>query len=196
MEPANPSNLEISVLKQKTAEAELDAFNQLVLQYQDLAFNRAYRILGDDQVAEDATQESFIKAFQNMLYFRGGSFRAWLLKIVTNTCYDYLRRGRQHFEVALYPRDRYGNEIESPAWISDPQASVQKTIEAKELSKILCRKLEEIPRAYRDILLLVDAEDFEYAEAAEVMNIPIGTVKSRLARGRLLLKERLSGIAI
>lgn len=196
MEPTAPHNLEISALKQKTADADLDAFNQLVLQYQDLAFNRAYRILRDDPAAEDATQESFIKAFQNMPYFRGGSFRAWLLKIVTNTCYDYLRRGKQHLEVALYPDDRYGNEIESPAWISDPQVSVQKTVEAKELSKILNRKLEEIPRSYRDILLLVDAEELEYAEAAQVMNIPIGTVKSRLARGRLLLKERLSGIAI
>lgn len=196
MEPATPRNLEISVLTQKTVEAGLDAFNQLVLQYQDQAFNRAYRILGDDQAAEDATQESFIKAFQNMRYFRGGSFRAWLLKIVTNTCYDSLRRGKQHFEVSLHPKDGYGNEIESPAWISDPQASVQKVVEAKELSKILQRKLEEIPHVYRDVILLVDAEELDYAEAAEVMSIPIGTVKSRLARGRFMLKERLSSVAI
>ena len=196
MELAVQSDLKISTLIQKTADGELEAFNQLVLKHQKLAYHRAYQLMGDRQSAEDVTQESFIKAFQNMGYFRGESFRAWLLKIVTNTCYDFLRRAKRHPMIGFYPRDIYGNEIESPAWLADPQASVQEEVEAGELSHILYRRLEEMPDIYRDILMLIDVADLGYAETAEVMNIPIGTVKSRLARGRLLLKKRLSDILI
>ena len=78
-------------LIQAACRGELSAFNKLVLAYQSLAFNLAYRILGNGDAAEDATQDAFIKAYRNLNQYRGGSFKAWLLRIVTNVCYDQLR---------------------------------------------------------------------------------------------------------
>src|SRR5687767_3896840 len=104
-------------LLEKAASGDLDAFNQLVLRYQNLAYSHAYAILGDSDSAEDATQDSFIKAFQNMDRYRGGgSFRSWLLTIVTNSAYDVLRRSYRHPMQPLYPEGEDGNEIESPVW--------------------------------------------------------------------------------
>src|SRR5512139_2161772 len=94
------------------AQGDLQAFNELVLLYQNMAYHHAYSLLGDPATAEDATQESFIKAFQAVNRFRGGSFRSWLLKIVTNTSYDILRRSSRHFSQPLFPEDDHGEEIE------------------------------------------------------------------------------------
>jgi RNA polymerase sigma-70 factor (ECF subfamily) len=85
------------------SKGDLDAFNYLVLKYQDLVFSRAYGLLGDCHSAEDAAQESFLKAFQNIRRFRGGSFRAWLYKIVTNLCYDEMRWYKRHPTTPLIP---------------------------------------------------------------------------------------------
>ena len=82
---------------------DLDSFNRLVLAYQDMAFNLAYRMLGDDALAEDATQNAFISAYRSLHAYRGGSFRAWVLRMVTNTCYDELRRRHRHPETPLEP---------------------------------------------------------------------------------------------
>lgn len=82
-------------LIQDALQGDLDAFNRLVLAYQDRVYNQAYRVLGESQAADDATQEAFISAYKNLRSFRGGSFRAWLLRIVTNACYDELRRRKR-----------------------------------------------------------------------------------------------------
>ncbi|MGW8143521.1 MAG: RNA polymerase sigma factor, partial [Anaerolineales bacterium] len=99
---------------------DLDAFNRLILAYQDRVYNQAYRVLGEAQAADDATQEAFISAYKNLRSFRGGSFRAWLLRIVTNACYDELRRRKRRPTTSLEPVDDAGEEIESPHWIADP----------------------------------------------------------------------------
>jgi RNA polymerase sigma-70 factor (ECF subfamily) len=169
----------------------LDAFNQLVLNNQDLAYNHALAMLGDPAAAEDATQESFIKAFQGLDRFRGGSFRGWLLKIVTNAAYDVMRRSRRHPNQPLFPTDEDGEEIESAAWLVDPNASVQSTVEQNELSKDIYKVLDELPDVYRSVLTLIDIHDLDYTEAAQALSVPIGTVKSRLARARLQMKEKL-----
>jgi RNA polymerase sigma-70 factor (ECF subfamily) len=173
------------------ANGDLQAFNELVLIYQNMAFRHAYSLLGDPATAEDATQESFIKAFQAMNRFRGGSFRSWLLKIVTNTSYDMLRRTAHHLPQPLFPEDQNGEEMESPAWISDPVASVQDAVERKEASSEIYRKLDELPAVYRSVLTLVDLYEMDYEEAARVLNVPLGTIKSRLARARLQMQQKL-----
>jgi RNA polymerase sigma factor (sigma-70 family) len=89
------------LLIQLASAGDLDAFNRLVLKYQDLAYHHAYSLLGDHATAEDVTQDSFIRAFQNIGGFRGGLFRVWILKIVTNTAYDLLRRSKRHPHSAL-----------------------------------------------------------------------------------------------
>lgn len=188
--PASETSLIDAVL-----EGDLDAFNQLVLEYQDLAYNHAYALLGDPAAAEDATQDSFIRAFQNLNSFRGGSFRAWLLRIVTNSSYDMLRRVKRHPMEPLFPKDEYGQEVESPAWLADPGPSVEAIVEEKELSEDLHHILDELPDIYRSVISLVDLNELDYEEAAASLNVPIGTIKSRLARARLQVKQRLRGHA-
>ena len=173
------------------SNGNLEAFNELVLLYQNLAFNHAYSLMGDPALAEDATQESFIKAFQKINTFRGGSFRAWLLRILTNTCYDMLRRSQRHPLQPLYAEDDHGEEIESSSWLADPAPSIQQTVEMNDETACLYRALDELPEVYRSAITLIDLQEFDYSEAATALRVPVGTVKSRLARARLQLKTRL-----
>jgi len=176
----------------KASNGDLDAFNQLVLQYQDLTYHHAYALLGDPAQAEDATQESFIKAFQALNTLRGVSFRGWLLKIVTNSAYDLMRRAQRHPTQALYPEDENGEEVESAAWLVDPTSDVQDIVEEHERSSQIYQALDELPEAFRSVLTLIDVNDMDYTEAADVLGVPLGTVKSRLARARLQMREKLS----
>jgi RNA polymerase sigma-70 factor (ECF subfamily) len=180
-------------LIENAVRGDLDAFNQLVLNYQSLAYNHAYALIGDSAIAEDVTQDSFIRAFQNMSSFRGGSFRAWLLRILTNTFYDFMRRTKRHPTEPLLPEDDYGEEVESPAWLADPGPSIEATVEDKEFSDGIYQVLDELPDVYRTVITLVDLYELDYSEAAEILKVPMGTVKSRLARARLQMKERLQG---
>lgn len=175
------------------AQGSLEAFNELVLRYQNLAYHQAYTLLGESTAAEDITQESFIKAFRSLRSFRCGSFRAWLLRIVSNTAYDLLRQSRHHFLQPLFPEDDEGEEIETPAWLVDPSASVEKTVEQNEQAQRIYELLNELPEIHRRVITLVDIHGLEYWEAAEVLGVPVGTVKSRLARARLQMKAKIEG---
>jgi RNA polymerase sigma-70 factor, ECF subfamily len=180
-------------LVEMAAKGDLDAFNQLVLSYQDTAFNHAHALLGDSDLAEDAVQDSFIKALQNINSIRSGSFRSWLLKIVTNSAYDILRRSYRHPTQPLFPQDENREELESPAWLADPKASVQETVEQNQFAKDIYKMLDELPEVYRSVITLIDLYELDYSEAAQVLTVPIGTVKSRLARARLQMKKKLQG---
>ena len=181
------------VLVANASNGNLEAFNQLVLNYQDIAYRHANALTSDPDSAEDITQESFIKAFQNISGFRGGSFRAWLLKIVANTSRDQWRRIKRHPSVALFPEGEYGDEIESPGWLADPTVSVEATVQNNEESHHLYRTLGELPASYRSVITLIDLYELDYTEAAQILHIPLGTVKSRLARARLQMKKKLKG---
>ena len=175
----------------KAMQGNLEAFNQLVLNYQDLAFGLAHSLMGDPAPAEDVTQDSFIKAFQKIAQFRGGSFRSWLLKIVTHTAYDQMRRDKRQPITALYPEDEEGEEMESPSWLADPSPSVEAIVEQAERSQCIQSLLDELPEAYRSVINLIDVNEMDYKEAAEILNVPVGTIKSRLARARLQMKGKL-----
>ena len=175
------------------SKGDMEAFNQLVLNYQDIVYRYANNLAEDPDSAEDITQESFIKAFQNIGGYRGGSFRAWLLKIVANTSRDQWRRIKRHPSVALFPEGEYGDEIESPAWLADPTTSVESTVQGNEESRRLYRLLDELPASYRSVITLIDLYELDYTEAAQILHIPLGTVKSRLARARMQMKDKLQG---
>lgn len=179
------------MLTRSASDGDLEAFNQLVLRYQNMAYNHAYALLGDSSLAEDITQESFIKAFQAMNTFRGGYFRSWLLKIVTNCAYDILRQSRRHPTQPLFPQDEDREEIESPAWLIDTTSSVQYRVEENELSNDIYKTLDELPDVYRTVLMLIDINELDYREAAAALGVPIGTIKSRLARARRLMQIKL-----
>ncbi len=174
-------------------KGDLDAFNRLVLAYQDMAYAVAYRILGDPDQAADATQNAFISAYRGIRGFRGGSFRAWLMRIVTNACYDELRRKQRRPSVPLEPLGSDGEEIDSPSWMEDPSEGPEQAVVRTELAQAIQHCLEQLELEFRSVIVLVDVEGFNYAEAAEVLGTPLGTIKSRLARARLRVQDCLQG---
>ena len=172
---------------------DLNAFNRLVLAYQDLVFNQAYRMMGETDAAEDATQDAFISAYRNLGSYRGGSFKAWLLRIVTNACYDELRRRKRRPTTPLEPLDDDDEAMESPRWLADTSEQPDAAAERAELSRALQGCLNRLPQEFRTVVVLVDLQWMDYTEAAEVVGTPLGTVKSRLARARLRLRDCLQG---
>ncbi|HAY85433.1 MAG TPA: RNA polymerase subunit sigma-24 [Chloroflexi bacterium] len=172
---------------------DLDAFNRLVIEYQDLAYNVAFRVLGERTAAEDAVQDAFISAYSKLKTFRGGSFKAWLLRIVTNACYDELRRQKRRPIVSLQPTGAEDEEIESPAWLEDPNESPEEAALREELSTAIQNCLNTLEDDFRIVVVLVDIQGMDYSEAAESANAPLGTIKSRLARARLRLQDCLKG---
>lgn len=181
-------------LIQNALQGQLDAFNQLVLAYQDLAYNQAFYLLRDKEAAEDATQDAFLIAYRKLNSFRGPNFRSWLLRIVTNLCLDQLRQWKRRQTIALQPLDAENEEIESPSWLVDAGLSPEGAVELIELQRLLEQSLAELPAEYRATVYLVDVLEFDYIEAADALGVPIGTVKSRLARARQQLRSMLNHI--
>ena len=176
-----------NVLIQSAQKGDLHAFNKLVLAYQDLVYRQAFYILGLQEPAEDAAQAALLLAYRKLATFRGGSFRAWLLRIITHVCYDELRRWKRHPTLPLVPAAAEDQGIEDPCWLYDTGPSPEQAYEQVELRAAIRRGLEQLTPDYRAALVLVDLQGLEYAEAAAVLGIPIGTLKSRLARARLRL---------
>jgi RNA polymerase sigma-70 factor (ECF subfamily) len=170
---------------------DLDAFNRLVLAYQDALYNTALRILGDEDLAADATQEAFISAFRALNSYRGGSFKAWLLRTVTNACYDELRRKKRRPTTPLEPETDDGEDVESPRWLADPSASPEEQLEREELEHAIQHCLDNLPADFRTVVVLADIQGLDYTEVASAARVPLGTIKSRLARARLRLRECL-----
>jgi len=181
------------LLIQHAQGGDLDAFNRLVLAYQDALFNTALRILGDEDMAADATQEAFLSAFRAIKSFRGGSFKAWLLRTVTNACYDELRRLKRRPTTPLEPDQEDGEEIDTPRWLADPTMGPEQELEAEELEHAIQHCLEALPVEFRAVVVLADIQGLDYKDVSSVTRVPLGTIKSRLARARLRLRECLQG---
>jgi RNA polymerase sigma-70 factor (ECF subfamily) len=165
-------------------KGDLNAFNQLVLLYQSRVYNLAYRILGDAEAAEDVTQEAFISAYSSIRRFKGGSFKAWILRIVTNACYDEIRRRKRRPTTslkALFISDHAAYQEESP----------EEEVLRRELNSLIQEGIKTLPPDQRITLVLSDVEGMSYKEIAELMNVSLGTVKSRLSRGRAKLRDFL-----
>lgn len=170
---------------------DLEAFNQLILRYQNLLFSIALRILADEDSASDALQEALLSAFRKINMFRGGSLRSWLARIVINACYDELRRKRRQPVIPFDQIDADGEEIEPDYWLTDSSVGLEEQYESTELERAIQKCLSSLPTDYRTVFVLVDVECMSYEEAAEAVHIPIGTVKSRLARARMQMRKAL-----
>jgi RNA polymerase sigma-70 factor (ECF subfamily) len=182
-----------TALIQTAQRGDLDSFNTLVLHYQDMAFNVALRILGDEDLAQDATQDAFISAFKSIASFRGGSFKAWLMRTVTNACLDELRRKKRRPTTPLEPDTEDGDEMESPRWLADPNMTPEQQSEADEIEHAIQHCLDDLPAEFRSVVVLADIQGMDYNEVATATKVPLGTIKSRLARARLRLRECLRG---
>lgn len=172
---------------------DLEAFNRVVLEHQTRAFNVALRVLGDGEAAADATQDAFLSAYRNLRSYRGGSFRAWLLRIVTNACYDELRRRKRRPATSLEelgPETEDG-EPEVEAWLASTADGPERLSERTELVHAIQDCLDRLPDEFRIVAVLADVQGYNYDEVSSAIGKPLGTVKSRLARARARLRDCL-----
>lgn len=165
------------------------AFNTLVNAYQDTAYNVAYRVLGHADAAADATQEAFLSAYRALAGFRGGSFKAWLLRIVTNACYDQLRLKKRRPQASLE------DMVEDPDYATaliDHGESPEDVLIRQDLAQALEAGIAKLPFDQRVVLVLSDVQGFSYEEIGEATGASLGTVKSRLSRARARLRDYLT----
>jgi len=170
---------------------DLAAFNALVLAYQDQVYRQAYWMLGEEEAAEDATQEIFLLLYRKLDHFQGGSFKAWLLRIARNYCLDQLRLRKRRPTLPIEACNEYDEEIETPSWLADPGDSPDIIAERRETQTTILSCVEKLPPEYRTVIVLVDIQEMNYQEAASLLGIPVGTVKSRLARARLQMRDAI-----
>ena len=180
-------------LIQAAQAGDLEAFNALILRYQNLLFGIALRMLNDEDTASDAVQEALISAFSRFSTFRGGSLRSWLARVVVNACYDEMRRMRRQRTVPIEPINSDSPEVEELLWMVDPASRPEEQVESFELEGALQQSLDLLTPAYREAVVLVDIEGLSYEEAASAAHVPVGTVKSRLARARMQMRDTLRG---
>lgn len=167
---------------------DVQAFNTLVLHYQDLAFSVAYRIMGERDSAADAVQDAFISAYNHLDSFIEGNFKAWLLRIVTNKCYDMLKWRKRRPQTSL---DAAGEENESSKWFTNPADRPEDDHVQGEMLAAVQHCLNNLPEEQRIVSILCDVEGYDYETAAQIMSTSLGTVKSRLNRARTKLRDCL-----
>lgn len=177
-------------------EGDRAAFNALVEKYQSAAYALALRMLGDPDTAADVTQEAFFSAYRALATFHGSSFRAWLLRIVSNGCYDVFRaRGRQpvtSLEAMLEHDDTSSSDSRLPTTMVDPSWSPEETALRGETISTIEAALLLLPPEQRLAVVLCDIQGMAYEEVARIMETPLGTVKSRIARARAQLRTLLT----
>jgi RNA polymerase sigma factor (sigma-70 family) len=163
---------------------KLASFEDAVLPHLDAAHNLARWLTRNDSDADDVVQEAYLRAFKFFGGFHGTDGRSWLLAIVRNTCYTWMQRNRSpQFSI---PLDDELEEIESEDL--DPEALLQQSAD----TQMVRRALEELPVEYREVVVLRELEEMSYKEIAGITDLPLGTVMSRLARGRKRLQEALT----
>lgn len=185
--------MEETELITRAVDGDLDAFNQLVLQHQEVAYNVAYRIMADENAAADATQEAVISMYRKLDTYRGGSFKSWFLRIVTNACYDELRRQRRRPTIPIEPETNEGELVESPEWLEDKSAGPEEVLGSSEIENAIQHCLTGLEQKFRVVITLVDVSGEDYETVSQIIGTPIGTVKSRLARARLKMQQCLKG---
>lgn len=169
---------------------DIQSFNALVRLYEGRVYNLCYRMLGDRESAADASQDAFLSAYRNIRSFRGGSFRSWMLRIATNTCYDALRARKRRPTTSL-DIDADDEHDQSPLQVADDAESPDDTALRRELAGEIQRNLALLPDEQRVVLILSDIDGLPYEEIAQITGANLGTVKSRLSRGRARLRELL-----
>lgn len=179
-----------AALVEASQHGDVEAFNRLVIDHQGLVYNICYRMLADADGAADATQDTFLSAFKSVRGFRGGSFKAWLLRIATNACYDQLRRRQRRPTAALDPILADG--VIDPALVDGDPGPEERMLHREQLEHI-AQGLLTLPPEQRIVVLLSDLHGLSYEEIAQATGISLGTVKSRLNRGRGRMRDFLLG---
>jgi RNA polymerase sigma-70 factor, ECF subfamily len=182
---------EVSLIEQ-ARKGDVDSFNTLILHYQNAVYNAVYRMLGEPDTAADVAQEAFISAYRSLNSFRDGNFKAWLIRIATNACYDEFRRRKRR---PLSSLDELTEENEANPILSDNhEAGPEEQGQQAELIAAIEKCLEALPEEQRVTAVLCDVEGYDYNEIATIMSSSLGTVKSRLSRARAKLRDCLQGV--
>lgn len=180
-------------LVKRTIQGDGQAFDELVVNYQNKVYALAYRYMGNEDDAYDVSQETFIKAYRSLRSFKGeASFGTWIYRITTNVCLDEIRRKKRcvvplSLDEPLATLD--GDEVERE--IPDTSLSADRIYEQKEFSQYIQRLLDEMKPEHKTAIVLRDVMELSYEEIASVLNCSIGTVKSRINRARGILQKKL-----
>lgn len=179
-------------LVEKSIAGDTDAFQHLVTKHQKKIFNIAYRMMGNEEDAKDMAQESLVKAYRNISKFRlDSAFSTWLFRITTNTCLDELRKyKRKADEISLNIDKTDDGEMPVRELAVDRNGPEGEYLKA-ERQRVLHEAIKTLSEDYKRAIVLRDIEGFSYEEIAEICETNIGTVKSRINRGRAMLKEKL-----
>jgi RNA polymerase sigma-70 factor (ECF subfamily) len=189
--PVKPNDLlahaRDKALVERAVAGDLEAFNEIVLIYQDYLFALVVRVVHDRDSAADAVQEALFSCYRNLDRFRGDSFRSWLTRIALNAATDVLRYRKRR------PADPYP-EWEDDSWQppAGEEASPERTAMTRQTGRVLTAALAEITADQRTAIVMYDVEGFDYQEIADITGVSLGTVKSRIHRGRLALRELLT----
>lgn len=183
-----------AVLVRQCVRGDLTAFEPLVVKYQDRIYNLCWRMCGDHQAAEDLTQEAFLKAFESLGTFRGASgFFTWLYRIATNLALSYRRTERRQIHLAGGEQwdDMPSQAARLHRAVREASDQPDAAVERDEVRRIVWQAIQELDDEHRSVVVLRDMEGLDYAEMAEVLGVPAGTIKSRLHRARMAIRERL-----
>ncbi len=183
----DPVHRRDGILIERAVGGDLDAFNDLVLLYQDMLYGLVVRMVPDRDQASDAVQEAFFSAYRNLSRFRGGSFKSWISRIAVNAAMDAQRLKKRR------PADPYP-EYEDDSWqppSGEADDPVTTALQA-ERHQVITGALARITTDQRAAIVLFDVEGYDYAEIATMTDVSIGTVKSRIHRGRLAMRDLLS----
>lgn len=167
----------------------LDAFNALVLRYQDYVYTVTYRIMSSQEAAADATQETFLAAYTKLAQFRDGNFKAWLARIATNTCYDIIRK--QQRRPADYLEELPGSDFYDEPPVASPTPAPEDEAMRGDLNQALQECISALNDDQRSALVLIDVQGMSYQEVADMEDASLGTIKSRLSRARRAMRQCL-----
>ena len=162
-----------------------EAFTQLIMQYQVPLYNMALRMVGGPEDAADIAQEAFLRAWEKIRTLREAPFKSWLFQIAANLCYDHFRRGKRY---GVMPEEEQGGKV---VGLGLPTPDPQERAEARERHRLVREGIAALEHDMRIAIILRDVNGMSYDEIASVLRVPLGTVKSRIARARAAVQEAL-----
>lgn len=175
-------------LIEQCKQGDIESFELLIKDYQQLAFNIAYRMLGNTEDAKDASQDAFIKIFKSIQSFKGNSsFSTWMYRIVSNTCLDELRKRKKHQSYS-YDNPIKTEDGEMNRNIPASENSPEEIINRKESQQLIQNAINKLSDQNKAVIVLRDIKGFSYEQISEILDCPEGTIKSRISRARVALK--------
>jgi RNA polymerase sigma-70 factor (ECF subfamily) len=181
------------LLLKKSKNGQPDAFERLIAEHQKRVYNIALRMLGNPEDASDAAQEVFIRVFKSLHGFKGqSSFSTWIFRITKNVCLDELRKRKRRNFISIDKEIDYGDGAVK-LQIEDERFTPEESAERAELSYNVRNSIAKLPEQHRILIILRDIQNFSYDEIARILQIPDGTVKSRINRARKALREIING---